>query len=74
MRAGFFSLVALNAVGVLAAPQATSIEASAPEVTNIDEVADLAAAAYKTAQELSEDKTKRDSTCSWKNVRIRREW
>ncbi|CAG7565237.1 unnamed protein product [Fusarium equiseti] len=74
MRAGLLSLLALNAAGVLAAPQPTTIDASAPEVTNIDEVADLAAAAYKAAQELAGDKTKRDSTCSWKNIRVRREW
>jgi tyrosinase len=74
MRAGFLSLLALNAAGVLAAPQATTIEASAPEVTNIDEIADLAAAAYKTAQDLAGDKTKRASTCNWSNVRVRREW
>ncbi|RGP60415.1 tyrosinase [Fusarium longipes] len=74
MRAGFLSLLAFNAAGVLAAPQATTIDASAPEVTNIDEIADLAAAAYKTAQELSGDKTKRASTCNWSNVRVRREW
>ncbi|KAI1066680.1 hypothetical protein LB507_011086 [Fusarium sp. FIESC RH6] len=74
MRAGVFSLLALNAAGVLAAPQPTTVDSSAPEVTNIDEVNDLAAAAYKAAQELAGDKTKRDSTCSWKNIRVRREW
>jgi tyrosinase len=74
MRAGFISLLALNAAGVLAAPQATTIDSSAPEVTNIDELADLAASAYETAQELAGDKTKRASTCNWSNVRVRREW
>ncbi|KAM0354217.1 hypothetical protein ACHAPU_001255 [Fusarium lateritium] len=74
MRAGFISLLALNAVGVLAAPQATTIDASAPEVTNIDELDDLAAAAYDTAKSLAGDKSKRDSTCNWSNVRVRREW
>ncbi|KAM0333771.1 hypothetical protein ACHAPQ_005285 [Fusarium lateritium] len=74
MRAGFISLLALNAAGVLAAPQATTIDASAPEVTNIDQLADLAAAAYETAQNLSEDKDKRANTCNWSNVRVRREW
>jgi tyrosinase len=74
MRACFISLLALNAAGVLAAPQATSIDASAPEVTNIDQLADLAAAAYDTAQELAEDKSKRANTCNWSNVRVRREW
>ncbi|RGP65856.1 tyrosinase [Fusarium sporotrichioides] len=74
MRAGFLSLVALNAASILAAPQPTTIDASAPEVTNIDEIADLAAAAYKTAQGLSGGKTKRANTCDWSKVRVRREW
>ncbi|KAF4344290.1 monophenol monooxygenase (tyrosinase) [Fusarium beomiforme] len=74
MRAGFISLLALNAAGVLAAPQATTIGSSAPEAININELADLAAAAYETAQGLAGDKTKRANTCNWSNVRVRREW
>jgi tyrosinase len=74
MRAGFLSLVALNTASVLAAPKPTTIDASAPEVTNIDAISDLAAAAYKTAQELSGGKTKRANTCDWSKVRVRREW
>lgn len=75
MRAGFVSLLALNAAtGVLAAPQATTIASSAPEVTNIDEIKDLAASAYENAQEFVETQAKRGSTCNWSNVRVRREW
>ncbi|RKK06848.1 hypothetical protein BFJ66_g16996 [Fusarium oxysporum f. sp. cepae] len=74
MRAGFISLLALNTASVLAAPQATTIDSSTPEVTNIDEIADLATAAYEATQGLAKDKTKRASTCNWSNVRVRREW
>ncbi|RSM02270.1 hypothetical protein CDV31_010990 [Fusarium ambrosium] len=75
MRAGFVSLLAINAAaGVLAAPQATTIASSAPEVTNIDEIKDLAASAYENAQEFVETQAKRGSTCNWSNVRVRREW
>ncbi|KAM0417165.1 hypothetical protein ACHAPT_012874 [Fusarium lateritium] len=74
MRAGLVSLLALNAAGVLAAPQATTIDSSAPEVTNIDEIKDLAASAYDNAQEFVETQAKRGSTCNWSNVRVRREW
>lgn len=68
MRPGFVSLLALNATGVLAAPS------SAPEVTNMDEIKELAASAYENAQEFVEAQAKRGSTCSWGNVRVRREW
>lgn len=71
MRVGYLSFLALNAAGVMAAPTA---DASAPEVTNIDNIADLAAAAYEKAQELVETQAKRGSTCNLGNIRIRREW
>lgn len=76
MRAGFLA-VAAAASGVLALPQAvTTTESSSPEVTNIDEIYNLAQSAYDQAQELASDSesTKRGSTCSWSNIRIRREW
>ncbi|KAK7432544.1 hypothetical protein QQZ08_000751 [Neonectria magnoliae] len=75
MRVSFVTILALNvASGVLAAPQATTISASAPEVTNIDQISSLAQDAYDQAQELVQDAEKRGSTCSWSNIRIRREW
>lgn len=69
MRAEFLSLLALNAVSVLAAPKPSTVGASAAEATQLEEIADLAAAAYKTAQ-----KTKAAGTCDWSKVRVRREW
>ncbi|KAH7152948.1 hypothetical protein EDB81DRAFT_438677 [Dactylonectria macrodidyma] len=75
MRAGFLTVLALNAAsGVLAAPAATTTAAAAPEVTNIDEISSLAESAYDQAQELLENAEKRGSTCTLSNLRIRREW
>ncbi|KAF4983406.1 hypothetical protein FZEAL_1135 [Fusarium zealandicum] len=71
MRAGLFSLLA---AGVLAAPPATTLSSAAPEVKNIDRISDLAAAAYENAHEFAEAQSKRDSTCNWGNIRVRREW
>ncbi|KAH6889819.1 hypothetical protein B0T10DRAFT_513009 [Thelonectria olida] len=74
MRAGFLTVLAA-ASGALALPQAvTTTESSSPEVTNIDEISDLAQSAYDQAQSLVSDAAKRGSTCSWSNIRIRREW
>ncbi|KAF7560785.1 hypothetical protein G7046_g3345 [Stylonectria norvegica] len=78
MRAGFLAVLALNAASsVLAAPQATS-EADAPEATvGLDQIADLAASAFDQAQDIAQsddNAQKRDNTCNWSNVRIRREW
>lgn len=76
MRASFLTVLALNAAsGVLAAPAGSSTTpAAAPEVTNLDEITSLAQAAYDQAQELAQSAEKRGSTCSWSNIRIRREW
>lgn len=75
MRASFLTVLALNAAsGVLAAPAGSSTTAAAPEITNLDEITSLAQAAYDQAQELAQSAEKRGSTCSWSNIRIRREW
>ena len=80
MRAGYLAILALNAASAVVAspapvPEATT-DAGAPEATEgLDQIAELAAAALENAQDILEsDAQKRDSTCNWSNIRIRREW
>jgi tyrosinase len=41
---------------------------------DMDQIAALAQAAYDQAGEEASTVEKRDNTCSWSNVKIRREW
>lgn len=79
MRVSCFTLLALNAATAVVGspapiPEVTATESGAPEATeSLDQLADLAAAAFENAQDIAESK-KRDGTCNWSSVRIRKEW
>ncbi|SPO00297.1 related to monophenol monooxygenase (tyrosinase) [Cephalotrichum gorgonifer] len=67
MRAGFFTLLAL---------QAASAVLAAPTTTEEEQLANLAQLAFDQSKAELEDQTvtKRSGTCSWSNIKIRREW
>lgn len=76
MRVNCLTLLALHATtsAVLATPTGSAAAAST-EGAAVDQLADLAQSAFEQTQELVEDDLeKRDGTCTWQNIRIRREW
>lgn len=79
MRVSYFTILALNAASAVVGSPTPDVEVSTPETDNaemsedLDKLNELAASAFENAQDIAESK-KRDSTCNWSNVRIRREW
>lgn len=80
MRAGYLTILAFKAAyAVMSSPAPVpheTTEAAAVETTvGVVQLADLAASAFDQAQAIAESNPhKRSSTCSWSNIRIRREW
>ncbi|KAH7006753.1 hypothetical protein EDB80DRAFT_751544 [Ilyonectria destructans] len=80
MRAGYLTILAFKAASAVKSSPAPvpheTTEAAAVEATaGVFQLADLAAGAFDQAQAIAEsDPHKRSSTCSWSDIRIRREW
>lgn len=73
MHVGFLTILAVQAASaVLGSPVPEDV---APEQA-LDQLASLAQAAYEQAQSdfSDEEVAKRGGTCSWTNIKIRREW
>lgn len=73
MHVGFLTILALQAASaVLAKPVPEDV---APDAA-IDQLASLAQDAYDQAETDLSDETasKRDGTCTWSNIKVRREW
>lgn len=73
MRAGYLGLWALQALSLAgAAPSAVSIERAHEDISG------LAGLAYREAErEAKENELNKrwgERTCSWKDIRVRREW
>jgi len=73
MKAGYFGLLVLQAAtAVVASPTPAETERAQEDVFNLAEQAYKAAEQEAKSNELS--KRTGDDTCSWNNIRIRREW
>lgn len=73
MKAGYFGLLVLQAAtAVVASPAPAETERAQEDVFSLAEQAYKAAEQEAKSSELS--KRTGDETCSWNNIRIRREW